>query len=364
MQALVIGSFEPHERQVLRFAGGRAGTTLDFHELIETAMEPLTRTVVDVGCILVSSEECGRVCSWVREDARVFTVPIVALVAHASDATFRRAYNDGADDAMLRGDLGGITRRLANLKDRPIDTKPPATQGLAVIAFPDNPRRRVLGRTLRTAGFDVAYAATSDELFHVARGMTTPALIVTHRLLPGAGGPGAIDTVRKLVSKPKLPALLLPALPEEQVEVDLVEAADETGRLLFFAEEALRGDVSDLRASKRLLYNGLCAFREAGSLDPVFGLTHNISNQGLYVRTLDPPRPGSEVWFEMRVPGDMHSLVHLRGQVMWRREARHMGGAAPAGFGMRITEPTCPPQDLSLYSESYEELGGHFREPH
>ena len=357
MQALVIGSFEAHERQALRYAAARADTELEFHEDFATALLLLETGGASMSCFLVTGDCCAAVSEWVRDHALFFNLPIVALVRQASDRAYHQAYRDGADDVVRREDLGGITRRLANLSERPSDMRPPANQGLGIIAFPDVPRRRVLGRTLRTAGFDVAYAVSQEELMNLVRGPIAPTLIVTHPSFPHEGGVAAVNAIRAQISAPKLPGLLLPAYPEEEAEAAPVTGSQETGKLLFFAEEALRGDVADLRASARLLYNGLCAFREAGTLEPVYGFTHNISRQGLYVRTLDPPKPGCLIWFELRVPGEGEVMIHLRGQVMWRREAKHMGGAAPAGFGMRIENAQCPPLDLALYQQAYEELG-------
>ena len=355
-QALVIGSFESYERQALTFAAARAQTALLFHQTLSSSLEELESPDAQLSCVLVTSEHCSSVATWIRGRADYFNVPIVALVAHASDATYRFAYADGADDAMLRVDLGGITRRLANLSERPTDIRPPANQGLGIIAFPDIPRRRILGRTLRTAGFDVAYAASQDELLQLVKGENRPTLIVTHPNFPELGGRSAIQRVRQMISEPNLPALLLPADEREERFHTASSDSEQSGKLLFFAEEALRGTAKNLRAFPRLLHNGLCAFREAGSLEPIYGLTHNVSRQGLYVRTLDPPRPGSMLWFEMRAPGHAGELVHLRGRVMWRREPGQMGGTAPAGFGLRIEEHACPVYDLALYQQAYDRL--------
>lgn len=355
-QALVIGTFEAHEKQALAFAAARAGTRLQFHDVFSSALPTLKRGVAEVSCMFVTPECCAEVATCLRDDAQFFAVPIVALVNHATDYSFRSAYSDGADDAMAKGDLGGITRRLANLGDRPADMRPPANQGVGIIAFPDIVRRRVLGRTLRTAGFEVVYAESVAELMDAATGPHKPTLLVTHPSFPDGGGRRAIETVRETLGVPRLPALLLPAYDGENHYKAETSDQEQTGKLLFFAEEALRGEAKDLRASRRLHFNGLCAFREVGSLVPIFGLTHNISRQGLYVRTLDPPRPGSTLWFEMRAPGENEPMIHLRGTVVWRREPRQMGGAAPAGFGLRIETAHCPPQDIQLYQEKYDDL--------
>lgn len=353
--ALVVGQSPASPRESFAFAASRAGTRLVFARDHAEATRWLDNPTREASCIFVSKAELLEpISTWVRDRARFFSVAVVALVTHPSDNTFRAAYAAGADDALVHGDLGGITRRLANLESRP-KQRPPVNQGLAAIAFPDIARRRVLGRTLRQAGFDVGYAASMDELRALSESATPPTLLVTHPGFPPDGGHAAIEAVREILGKPRLAGLVMPATDEEAAGARTETGTEEAGRLLFFAEEAMRADARDMRASTRMLHYGMCAFREAGSLFPTFGLTHNISRQGLYVRTMDPPRPGSDLWFEMRAP-ELEVTVHLRGKVVWRREPKVMGGTAPPGFGLRIDAEACPQGDLKAYESGYEQL--------
>ncbi|MDD9970226.1 MAG: PilZ domain-containing protein [Myxococcales bacterium] len=352
---LVVGELPGGERESIRFAANRASAETAFCADIGEAQEQLSEALDVPTCVLIDKRVgLEAFAAWVRDRARFFTMPIVALVPHPSDAEFRAAYAAGADDTLVKGDLGGITRRLANLANRPMNARPPANQGLALIGFPDLPRRRVLGRSLRQAGFEVLFAADSSELVRLVVARPKPTLVVVNPTFPPDGGRQVIADVRKLVGA-KLPALILPAGDDEVVSQEENTDSAQAGKLLFFAEEALRADVRDQRASRRVLHHGLCAFREAGSFYPIYGLTHNISRQGLYVRTLDPPRPGCTLWFEMRAPHE-GSAIHLRGQVVWRREPSQMGGAAPPGFGMRIEACACAQQDLELYERGYDAL--------
>lgn len=351
MQALVIGEIGDAEREGMRFAASRAGLSLAFYGRFAPPAE-----ISALMCILTTADQCAEVASWVRDQPRHFATPVIALVTYASHAGYREAYSQGADDIVERGDLGGLTRRLANLSERPLGARPPANQGLAVVGFPDIPRRRILGRTLRQAGFEVVYAQDARELLRAVQDQPPPTLLVLHPDFPPCGAEPALTAARAVLERPDLPVLLLCAHGGAHAGVQELSDSEQAGRLLFFAEEALRGHGKNLRASHRLLHHALCSFREAGSMAPVYGLTHNVSRQGLYVRTLDPPRPGSVVWLELRAPGADSTLVHLRGTVMWRREPRVMGGAAPPGFGMRIEAEVCPAQDLRVYEQGYDQL--------
>jgi hypothetical protein len=174
------------------------------------------------------------------------------------------------------------------------------------------------------------------------------------------GGDAAIRTIRTATCNPGLPAIVLERGPVGQGGAIAASAAsDVRGELLFFAEEALRGAPSeDQRASRRLHFATLCGFRTAGSMESSYGLTHNLSREGLFVRTLNPPKAGSEIWFELRTFDGI--TVHLRGTTMWRRLACSTGGGTtPPGFGAKIDAARCPPTDLAAYEAGYANLARH-----
>jgi hypothetical protein len=134
------------------------------------------------------------------------------------------------------------------------------------------------------------------------------------------------------------------------------QIVDATSRLLFFADERTKARFKDRRASARKLYSGVCSFREAGSVLPTFAVTYNVSREGIYVRTLDPPRPESQVWVELLAPTNA-TPVHLRARVVWQRLPSGRG-ILPPGCGLRIDPSECPPGDLDGYLRGYETLEG------
>ena len=173
------------------------------------------------------------------------------------------------------------------------------------------------------------------------------------------GDGGAMDAVRSIGA----PTIVLGSRAELRVLRPQAEGLNcafgnvlaPPDHLLFLANELLRPETSNARASTRLLYGVLSSFRTAGSLTPTFGLTYNLSREGLYVRTLDPPARGSTLWVEMRAPGHREA-IHLRGEVVWATGPHSPGGTAPSGFGLRILEDECPPADLAMYREGYRSL--------
>ena len=104
---------------------------------------------------------------------------------------------------------------------------------------------------------------------------------------------------------------------------------------VLFASNELKGGAVNNRRSPRILYGTTVAFRGAGREKDDFGFSYNISEGGLYVRTLAPPED-DEVWIEM-CPPRSERRVRLVGKVAWRRRFNHNENATvPPGFGLSI----------------------------
>jgi Tfp pilus assembly protein PilZ len=98
----------------------------------------------------------------------------------------------------------------------------------------------------------------------------------------------------------------------------------------------------------------VCSFRKSGDLQPNFGLTHNVSAGGLYVRTLDVPAAGASIWIELRLP-HTNQTVHLRGEVV-SITSPGSGTARPPGFGIKLLTEQCLAADLEAFLAAYTEL--------
>ncbi|HEY2736651.1 MAG TPA: hypothetical protein VGI70_21775, partial [Polyangiales bacterium] len=227
-------------------------------------------------------------------------------------------------------------------------------QGIALVASGDIGMRRTLGQTLRRAGFDVSYATEERELVELAASVPALALVVATEEFPPLGAAAAISAARNAARKPNLPALIVSPDADGRWDESSDASLGATGKLLCFAEEVVRRDATDMRISPRLPYPTICAFRPAGVMHPTFGLSHNVSREGLFIRSLDAPKPGTAVWLELRSPETPH-VVHLRGESVWRREPGAVG-ATPFGFGMRLKAADCPTSDLAHYTAGYEAL--------
>lgn len=350
MYIAAVGNLDAQDRNCLEAAGRRAGIEL----VVAVDVPELMREQVPErglpGCLFVPRQGDYRaVVGAIRDVGELFAIPLIALVEHPSESAFCAALAAGANDAVITGDVNGVLRRLASLAISATKPRPPKHNGLAVIASTDVPRRRQLGRTLRQAGFEITFASVPEEVQSAARGPVAPTLLVTTPSfaphgIPATGlkgtGPGGVETV---------------VLGEaQQVALGAATGTDTTGELLFRAEEALRGGVQERRASARIHFATVCSFRKSGDLQPNFGLTHNISAGGLYVRTLDVPAAGASLWIELRVPYT-NQTVHLRGEVV-SVTSPASGTARPPGFGIKLLNEQCLTADLDAFLATYTEL--------
>jgi hypothetical protein len=68
------------------------------------------------------------------------------------------------------------------------------------------------------------------------------------------------------------------------------------------------------------------------------------------------PAKAGRMWLELRPPGE-HEACHLRGDVVWIRAlTTGAHGAAPPGFGVRLSLEDCPPEDRIRYVRAYERM--------
>ena len=72
------------------------------------------------------------------------------------------------------------------------------------------------------------------------------------------------------------------------------------------------------------------------------GFVLNLSEEGLFVQTNLPPRPGTFVELEVDAPGSSRRIP-VEAQVVWRRRVTsQMAGVTQSGMGLRIRRPPEP----------------------
>jgi hypothetical protein len=350
---LLVGALEL-ARGALDAVIERVGACSSSYRNVRSALARLRSGGAPPLCVLVdASEDVHALVEGIRDEASLFAVPVVALVSRPSRGEYGEAYQSGADDALLLGDSGGLTRRLANLCAGRSNVRPAATLGAALVASADAQARRRLGRTLRQAGFEVDYADALADVATKMKGGAAPAFVVTTE--PPSERPAHDPKQRNVSNVQGVPVLHISLTSFSSPTRAGDEIADVSSRLLFFADERAKAQFKDRRSSTRKLYAGVCTFREAGSPEPNYGVTHNVSRDGLYVRTLDPPKTGSAVWIELDAPL-ADQAIHLRAKVCWQRLPGAGPGILQPGFGVQLDAAACPSRDLQAFLRGYEAL--------
>jgi CheY-like chemotaxis protein len=348
MYVVAIGPFEHRELETLRDAAISCDLNLRAFDKAAEAVAALPNLAeAPSGFFASRLRTITLLSSWVRQSPELLNVPIVALFEHPTEGQFRDAFAAGADDALVGADVSTLKQRLETLRStQPVRYTPQtgARHGVALIAMSDGPLRRWVGRTLRQAGFDVAFAEHGSEVLEAA--FKRPTLIVTNREASQCAE--ALARIEGHAGGRKVPTLML--------EDDAWQTAGQTkAQVLFFADEAAaRAAHVDARRSQRVMHESICAFRIAGVTEPAYGLTHNLSREGLYVRTLSPASVGTELWIELRTA--LGVPVHLRGRVVWRREPGNSSATAPSGFGFQIDHDQSPSLDVRDWEAAYEML--------
>jgi DNA-binding response OmpR family regulator len=282
-----------------------------------------------------------RACLEVRAQVRHALVPIIALAPEVNELAFAEVFSCGGDDVVGIRASEALTARLRRLPVAPWERPAPAADKGALIAASDRSRRIVLARVLGNAGYPIRFAVDLEETERFSRA-SKPRLVVIDTELDG---------VEALITRcaPLNPSTLwiVSTAPRHmrQCHAWLRAIANATvtdsfappENIVFLANELGRGKGNDKRASRRVLYGTMVAFRCAGREEDDFGLSYNVSAGGLYVRSLAPPVE-DRVWLELRPPRT-ERLVRLEGRVCWRRGYGPSAMATvPPGFGIEIMD--------------------------
>jgi CheY-like chemotaxis protein/Tfp pilus assembly protein PilZ len=295
----------------------------------------------------------------VRGSPALSPVPIVWMTPANDDLVFAEAFTVGADDVVGSCNIEGLVRRLRALPSDLAQRSTP-TRGTALIADADRPRRVVMARLLRNVGFDVTFAISAGELAERARAEGLTVVIADVDLEEGRVL-GELDVIRR--SGNRVPWIL--HTPPKKLSAAAAATRDLDGawvsdafappeNVLYAINEAMRGSFAENRASPRLLYATIVAFRVAGRDQDDIGFIFNVSQEGLYIRTMAPLTRGDDAWLEL-TPPRTERRVRLEAEVVWRRPYGPATDAtAPPGFGVRITGGS--EKDLERYRQGYRSL--------
>ncbi len=338
---VAIGEFTSAQARSIAAVSAAAGRGVHIVDLLEDAWAwkgsgPVAGLLVDGGAPAAS-----KVMLACRSDAEHAAVPLLVITDEVSDLGFNEAFSWGADDSVSLDVPHGLVRRLRRL---PPETPqlPEPKRGTVVVAYPDHARRIIAARVLRNAGFSITFAVDAEEVrWRALEGSAVMVLLDSsltedpRTLIEGAGAAGA-ETTWVVAATPRE----LSRLRESLAGLENVETIDGYGppeNVLFSYNELRGAGRLNQRRSPRLLYGTTVRFRPEGHGEDDHGFSYNVSEGGLYVRTLAPPEQDT-VWLEL-TPPRTERRVRLVGELAWRCPFQRSAQATvPAGFGVRIVD--------------------------
>jgi DNA-binding response OmpR family regulator len=276
-----------------------------------------------------------------RAESQHATLPVLTWNHAVNDLSFAEAFSWGADDVVHRDDPHALIARLRHLPKEP-GAIAASKRGVALVADSDRNRRIVVGRVLRNAGYSVTFAVSGNDIEKFVKDSPVE-LVVTNATLH-VSPLDAVQKIRQLGSRALFIVNFSPRdLKRARKDFANVERATPTDgfapaeNVLFVSNELGRGFGVDKRTSARLLFGTTVRFRGAGRESDDWGYTYNISQQGIYVRTLAPP-DDELVWLELCPPRG-ERRVRLVGKVAWRRGlGKSEFATVPPGFGVQIVD--------------------------
>jgi DNA-binding response OmpR family regulator len=295
-----------------------------------------------------------------RRDPAHATTPLIGVAASADEVAFSTSYGFGGDDVVPVREMRKLVPRVRVLQSTSTSMVAPQRRGVAIVASDDRKRRVTVGRLLHAAGYSIEFAADAAEASSVAQ-KSAAKLVVIDSGIDAAATLTQIKRARLtglvanwvLVVPPRSIAQLAP-LVDPLPYVALGDAFAPPENVLFVANELARGGGNEGRGSARLLFGATVHFRIAGREEDDIGFTYNVSQTGLYVRTLVAPPAKSTVWVELQPPRS-DRRVRLEGVVQWRRPfGPNDQATVPTGFGFEITDGSRA--DRERYAEGYKAL--------
>jgi hypothetical protein len=367
----VYGGLDATEGGTIRAAASFLGLGCEQLDTPAALASELERGLPAAVLVAMRSAGAVEVFAHLRGQVRFAGVPVVALSSERNDGAFSDVYEHGVDDLASPRSMRAIVARLrAVIERRAAGARAAAHGGGAgvgagggdvVVAGTGLRWRTVVARMLSNAGLRPRIAGNVPDAVDAACSRGVRFVVACDDLPPdgaaaalfGARSRGGVDVPWVVVAPARRLGSLrvvLGGLPR----VALVDVHAPPDNVLYVANDLSRSQLSERRASARLLFGTAVAFRVAGSGEDDVGFTYNVAAGGMFVRTLAAPRGGDEVWLELWPPRSERA-VRLVGSVAWSRPYGPSDGAnVPPGFGVRLTGGL--PGDLERWEAAYRSL--------
>ena len=295
-------------------------------------------------------------CRKLRERSDTWDLPIVLMTAGERIEVVRRCLTSGADDFITKpvGPSEILSKVKAVLEGTREALPRPAMNKRVLIATQNAFFRATVGKLLTHSGCEVRYSVSLVEVRAAAEAHLAPDVAIIDLDLGREAAD--LETVRSLKGeklqnipvvtmastatlRSRIPAwaatapLAWASLAPYDVEEERDELVRHLNRLLVRGQGAPTG-----RRKPRVPFYAPVRFRAVGASDWQVGFSFDLSEGGLFVRTLSPTPSGASVELEFRIFEDQSAFLS-RGLVIWSNaySARHML-ATPYGMGVSFTD--------------------------
>mgnify|MGYP001766181073 CR=1 FL=1 len=279
-------------------------------------------------------------------DERFDSVAVLAAVEDPYDRTLPEALETCALDYFLMSQPYHLKRLALAIMSKNPWSEAPATSGKLILAEPMLERRIAVARALRIALFDVVFVDTIEDLAGKLRGHDHFSIAIVESGIAGLGGFEKLHedtTVRRLpwivYGDREVLANTEDGHPERLARVGTESNPD---AILFHVQEILKKPLKDLRQSRRIPLFTPIRFQVDTIQDAVWAFTRDMSQNGLFVRTVAPPPPETMLTVSFKPPTG-EGNVQVGARVAWRKECGQKGDAAkPVGMGIQFTRVSPP----------------------
>ncbi len=305
--------------------------------------------LMDLGMAPMRGDEC---CQRIKQDERLSRIPIIMLTAADAAHEVMNSWRAGADDYLPK------PIRLSQLasKIQALRTAEPAANGAPSRSAPwqrlmyveNRPFYRTqLGGALEHAGFQILYCNDgADALRALTARQDTIDLVIGDL---GVLGAQPLDEARQLRDRAGQKPMVLTCAVDQPAETQRA-VLQLTGHELLdkrvLPAEAILAKINsllprvtlDVRPHERVPFFSVVAFRGGPGDEWLSGFAYNISTGGIFIRTMTPLPPMSEV--EMKVQFfAAKDDVCCQGVVAWAN-AFHSRRAFsyPLGMGVRFSK--------------------------